>query len=47
MEEENIGELVNFVIDHSTFKNPEQESEDRDKNVKELEEKDKKENRMK
>ena len=41
MEEENIGELVNFVIDHSTFKNPEQESEDRDKNVKELEEKEK------
>ena len=31
MEEENIGELVNFVIDHSTLKNPEQEREDKDK----------------
>lgn len=41
MEEENIGELVNFVIDHSTLKNPEQESEDKDKKIKGLDEKEK------
>ena len=41
MEEENIGELVNYVIDHSTLNNPEQESKAKDNNIKELEEEEK------